>query len=290
MRRSHDAAPSHRDFKRSDRSRASGSSAASVICAFVPPIWVHFGLGLAGCALVGRFVKKPWAPWLGWGLVWGSVAPDTDLIVADIASLATGFDTHVGKAIHRSVTHGFPIVAALVILGAVLWAARRPRAGPFFVGMGSAILLFHLTPDLFYLVPLKPFAPFDWREVGPYGLPGYHFWKQDFDDFWNNVINGIDFLGESFYYMTGFALAVHYGVKTRFVRWLPWIAGVNFVIFGAIIVIFAGTMTYDGFLIPSYAAGFPFLFVSTLAVPWFLRDTWLRVGGATAPASVAPDP
>lgn len=251
----------------------------------MPPIWVHFFFALAFCVLVSLWARKyrpesPFLPFLIWGIMWGSVGPDADLLVASAASLATGFDTSSGKFIHRTVTHGLPLVGLLLVAGALLWLAKRPRAGPFVVGLGVGVGVFHIVPDLFYLVPLKFLAPFSFAEFGPYALGGRHFWLSDFNDVQNNVINGLDFAGDSLIYLATWALARRFGVETRFTRILPWFALANALVFLPLVVFVAPRVSYDTFLIYAYAPGVVFIAVSTLFVPWKARAVFQRLPGA----------
>lgn len=247
----------------------------------MPPIWVHFGFGLAGAFLVGWRVRKGGAdavlflPWFGWGLVWGAVIPDTDLLVASAVSAIRGFDTSYGEFIHRTVTHGWPLVLLLAAVGFSAWLLRRKTWGAVVAGIGVGIGVFHIFPDLFYLVAVKFWAPFSFAEYGPFG-PLY---QDRFTDSQNNVINGLDFLGESIYYLVVVALAVRTQTATRFTHSLRWWAIVNAVIFLPLLLFVATRVSYDDFLIWIYAPGLPFIAVSTAVLPFMARNTFLAVSG-----------
>lgn len=247
----------------------------------MPPIWVHFGFGLAGAFLVGWYVRQgrpnanPLLPWFGWGLVWGAVIPDTDLLVASAVSAVRGFDTGYGEFIHRTVTHGWPLVIVLTGVGSWAWLLAKKSWGALLAGMGLGIGVFHILPDLFYLVAVKFWAPFTFHEFGPLGPLD----QDRFTDHENNVINGIDFLGESLYYVGVAALAVRMGTATRFTRGLRWWALANAVIFLPLLLFVATRVSYDDFLIWIYAPGLPFIALSTAVLPYMARQTFLAVGG-----------
>lgn len=253
----------------------------------VPPIFVHFGLALAACALVGRLAarrpERPHLAWLGWGLVVGAVAPDADLVLSSLATAAAGFDTSVGKDLHRTFTHSVAMVAALALGAAVLWSAR-PRLAHLLAGSALGVAFLHVTPDLAYLVAVKPWAPFSLAEVGPYGP----IVKERFTDAQNNAINAIDFLGESLSLLATWWLLRRIDHPGAFRRWLPWLAAVNAAIFLPLLVFVAPHVSYDAFLIWSYAPGFPFLVVMTILVPWKGRDGFLALGGQATGRGAAP--
>jgi hypothetical protein len=244
----------------------------------VPPIWLHFGLSLAACAGIGEVARRqphrPWLPWIGYGLVVGAVGPDTDLILSSLATAVSGFDTTVGKDLHRTFTHGVALVAVLLLAGAALWT-RRPRLAPLLVGTGIGVAALHILPDLFYLVPVKVWAPFSMHEVGPYGPID----KANFTAAENNAINAIDFLGESASLLGSWWLARRAGLADRFTRSLPWLAGLNAAIFLPLLILVAPHTTYDQFLIWAYVPGIVFIVVVTVLVPWRLREAFLVLGG-----------
>lgn len=252
----------------------------------MPPIFVHFGLALAACALVGKLAarrpERPHLPWLGWGLVVGAVAPDADLVLSSLATAAAGFDTSVGKDLHRTFTHSVAMVAALALAAAVLWSSR-PRAGHLLAGSALGVAFLHITPDLAYLVAVKPWAPFSLAEVGPYGP----IVKERFSDAQNNAINALDFLGESLSMLATWWLLRRIAHPGHLRKWLPWLAVANAAIFLPLLVLVAPHATYDGFLVWAYAPGFPFLVVMTILVPWKARDGFLALGGQALPTRPA---
>lgn len=253
----------------------------------MPPIWVHFGFSLGGVAALGALSRRGMIPgrvasWLGLGLVIGAVGPDADLVASSLASALSGFDTSSGKFIHRTVTHGLPLVAVLLVAAAALWK-RRPAAASLALGTGLGIGLLHVLPDLFYLVPVKLWAPLSFHEVGPYGPVV----KERFTDAQNNVINGLDFLGDSLSYLAVWAWARRLGTASTFTRALPWLAAANAAIFVPLTIFVAPRTSYDAFLIWIYAPGLAFIIVSTVLIPWKARATFWRAAGA-APAAAPP--
>jgi membrane-bound metal-dependent hydrolase YbcI (DUF457 family) len=255
----------------------------------VPPVWVHFGLSLAACVAVGaasrRLPGRPALPWLGYGLVLGAVVPDTDLILSSLATAAAGFDTEVGKDLHRTFTHSLLTVGLLLAAGGATWA-RWPRAGPVLVGSGIGLAFLHMLPDLFYLVPLQPWWPASMEEVGPLGPVNKHH----FTDAQNNAINGIDFLGESLSMLAVWLLARRFAARTRFTEALPYLAVANAVVFVALMAFVAPSATYDGFLIWAYAAGFATLVVVTALIPWKGRVVFLALAGQPPPPAAGAPP
>lgn len=248
----------------------------------VPPISVHFALGVAAAFLVARRLprREDRGP-VALGLVAGAVMPDADLLVSSVASLfASGTD--VGKLIHRTLTHSIPFAVAIAGAGAWMTRSREKRAwGVGLVAFAAAALALHAVPDLFYLVGVKLLFPFSLAEfeVGPFRL-------ERFTDAQNNALNGFDFLSESFTWLALWFLAREYGLATRFTRWLPALAAVNFLLYAWETIFIAPTVDYDAFLYWSYYPGVLNIVVSTLLVPILGRRAWMAFGEGPPPKRV----
>lgn len=87
--------------------------------------------------------RKAWAG-AGFGLVLGSLLPDTDFLIMLPVYL---FDSGVALGIHRTFTHSV-ITAAAVAALLWLWLGRRDGGAPLAAGVGAGMLL-HSVTDVF---------------------------------------------------------------------------------------------------------------------------------------------
>ncbi len=232
---------------------------------------------LGGRALSGIF----------FGLILGSVIPDSDLIVSSLSFLVT-FDTATGKLIHRTLTHSLVFIMPVILVGAVGMAIRirdyggdKKKGGdevrgdergeyifPFILGLGIALAL-HTFLDLFYLVGVKLFFPISLDEffIGP-------FRKEILSTPVNNVINGIDFMSDTIIYMLVFYLCGIYGGMRKAKWFIPIIVVLNLVIFIPLTLIYHGRASYDDFLVILYIPGIFYIALSTLVIPFMFRRTF----------------
>ena len=86
----------------------------------MPPIGIHFlvnfAIAAAATSLLGSKLPKTVLGAVSFGLVFGSVFPDTDLVVSSL-SFAVTFSTEAGKIIHRTLTHSVFLIILIILIG-----------------------------------------------------------------------------------------------------------------------------------------------------------------------------
>jgi len=257
----------------------------------MPPIGIHFLLNfaIAGAAtyVLRSKASKTVLAALSYGLIFGSVIPDTDLIVSSLSFLVT-FDTAAAKFIHRTLTHSVFGIGPIILVGLIglLLLARKQKKNnkdkfsfknrkylyTFLAALGVGMAI-HTALDLFYLVGVKALFPLSTAEflAGPLR-------KETLSTPLNNLINGIDFMVDTIYFMLVFYLGYRYKTNLKKKRFLPPISIFNLIIFIPLTLIFFSTATYDGFLIIIYIPGVIYIFISTLWVPLYFKITFDRFG------------
>ena len=84
------------------------------------------------------------------GIVWGSIVPDVDLLIS-IVIIAAGGNMQQALAPHRTLNHSFTILA-LALIGLTFWRtgwSRRVGGGLFGIAVGSSYtscLISHTRP------------------------------------------------------------------------------------------------------------------------------------------------
>lgn len=257
----------------------------------MPPIGIHFlvNFALAGAVtyVLRSKASKTVLAAISYGLIFGAVIPDTDLIVSCLSFLVT-FDTAAGKFIHRTITHSvFGIVPIILVglIGFYLFARKQKNDDvdkfsfinpkylyTFILALGTGMII-HTTLDLFYLVGVKSLFPLSITEflLGPLR-------KENLSTPLNNIINGIDFMVDTIYFMLVFYLACRYKTNLKRKRYLPYLSAINLIIFIPLTMTFFASATYDGFIIITYIPGVIFIVISTLGVPLCFKDTFDRFG------------
>ena len=256
----------------------------------MPPIGIHFlvNFAVAGALtyLLRSKVSKTSLGALSYGLIFGSVIPDTDLIVSSLSFLVT-FDTAAGKLIHRTLTHSVFGIIPVILVGFIGFLVVRKQKNhnldkfsfknrkyfyTFILALGAGMAI-HSFLDLFYLVGVKAIFPLSTTEflIGPLR-------KENLSIPLNNLINGIDFMVDTIYFMLVFFLAYRYRTNLKKKRYLPIFSVINLIIFIPLTLIFFTSATYDGFIIITYIPGVVFIVISTLWVPLYFKNTFDRFG------------
>jgi membrane-bound metal-dependent hydrolase YbcI (DUF457 family) len=99
------------------------------------------------------------------GIVWGSIIPDIDLLIS-IVIIAAGGNMQQALAPHRALTHSFFTILALALIGLLLWktAVNKNVGGGLF---GIAIGMFvHVLFDLPYEVGVSFLWPLTSQRFG----------------------------------------------------------------------------------------------------------------------------
>ena len=85
------------------------------------------------------------------GIVWGPLLPDVDLLIS-IVIIAAGGNMQQAVAPHRTLTHSLFTILALALVGLLLWRTRWSESvggGLFGIAVG---MLIHILLDLPYEV------------------------------------------------------------------------------------------------------------------------------------------
>jgi len=191
------------------------------------------------------------------GIVWGSIVPDIDLLIS-IVIIAAGGNMQQALAPHRTLTHSFFTMLALALIGLVLWktAVSKSVGGGLF---GIAIGMFaHVLLDLPYEVGVSFLWPLTSQRFGFFwSLPGV----------WAYLDQTLDFLFAAVFFYALHRLAKKYQVQGRLL--IP--AAVASII--AFLVMVAYDLTGPSasqWLLVYAGIGLPFLLL-ILFLPWLNR-------------------
>lgn len=236
----------------------------------MPPIVVHLFTGLAAAAFLSRYTTERRE--LFWGMAFGSVFPDMDLIVSSLAYPFTSYET--GEFIHRTLTHSLLFIA-LIALFAVLvdkgFIKVLQGKALLLCAFGAGVLL-HVALDPFYLVGVKFLFPFSMREfvLTP--------WPMDaMSDATKNIVQGSDFASETITYLFVHFAAIRLGTESRFTRLLLPLALINLGIYVTLTLLYFH-LPYSEFIVLVYIPGIFFIAISTLCVPLLARGTFGAIG------------
>ena len=99
------------------------------------------------------------------GIVWGSIIPDIDLLIS-IAIIAAGENTQQALAPHRTLTHSFFTILPLALVGLLLWKTTVSKsAGGGLLGIAMGMFV-HVLFDLPYEVGVSLFWPLTSQRFG----------------------------------------------------------------------------------------------------------------------------
>jgi membrane-bound metal-dependent hydrolase YbcI (DUF457 family) len=218
--------------------------------------------GLVGIGIVlatqGRTIlEEVGTRTMRFGIVWGSILPDIDLLIS-IIIIAAGGNMQQALAPHRTLTHSFFTMLALALIGLLLWktAISKSVGGGLF---GIAIGMFaHVLLDLPYEVGVSFLWPLTSQRFGLFwSLPGV----------WAYLDQTLDFLFAAILFYALHRLAKKYQMRSRLL--IP--AAV------ASIVVFLVMVAYDltapsasQWLLVYAGIGLPFLLL-ILILPWLNR-------------------
>jgi len=215
------------------------------------------GIGIALATQGRTILEEVGTRTMRFGIVWGSILPDIDLLIS-IVIIAAGGNMQQALAPHRTLTHSFFTILALALIGLLLWkmAISKSVGGGLF---GIAIGMFaHVLLDLPYEVGVSFLWPLTSQRFGLFwSLPGV----------WAYLDQTLDFLFAAVFFYALHRLAKKYQMRSR-----PLIPAAV-----ASIVAFLVMVAYD-LTAPSasqwlfvYAGiGLPFLLL-ILILPWLNR-------------------
>jgi membrane-bound metal-dependent hydrolase YbcI (DUF457 family) len=117
------------------------------------------------------------------GIVWGSLIPDVDLLIS-IIIIAAGGNMQQALAPHRTLTHSFFTILALALIGLLLWktaVSKSVGTGLFGIAIG---MFAHVLFDLPYEVGVSFLWPLIPQRFGLFwSLPGIWAYLDQTADF-----------------------------------------------------------------------------------------------------------
>ena len=215
------------------------------------------GIGIAFATKGRTILGEVGTRTMRFGIVWGSLISDVDLLIS-IIIIAAGGNMQQALAPHRTLTHSFFTILALALIGLLLWktAVNRSVGGGLF---GIAIGMFvHVLFDLPYEVGVS----FLWPLISQrFGL----FWS--LPEIWAYLDQTADFLFAAIFFYALHSLAKKYQMRSRLL--VP--AAVASII--AFLVMVAYDLTAPSasqWLLVYAGVGLPFLLL-ILFLPWLNR-------------------
>ena len=191
------------------------------------------------------------------GIVWGPILPDVDLLVS-IVIIAAGGNMQQALAPHRTLTHSLFTILAIALIGLLLWrigVSKSIGGGLFGIAVG---MFLHVLLDLPYEVGVSFLWPLATQRFGLFwALPGI----------WAYLDQTLDFLFAAIFFYALHVLARNYKTHERLL--IP--AAV------ASLIAFIGMVAYDltapsgdQWLLVYALVGLPFL-ILILTLPWVNR-------------------
>ena len=236
----------------------------------MPPIVVHLFAGLAAAAVLSRYTTRKRE--LFWGMAFGSLIPDADLIISSLAYPFTSYET--SEFIHRTFTHSLLFIGIIFLFAYLvdkgLIKSLRGKAVLFYA-FGAGVLV-HTFLDPLYLIGVKILFPFSMAELI------YTPWPYDaMSDATKNILQGSDFATETITYLFVHFAAVKFGTVNRFTRLLFPLAFINLGIYATLTLLFYH-LPYSEFIVLVYIPGIFMIAISTLCIPLLGRRTFEAMG------------
>ena len=215
------------------------------------------GIGIALATQGRTILEEVGTRTMRFGIVWGSILPDIDLLIS-IIIIAAGGNMQQALAPHRTLTHSFFTMLALGLIGLLLWktAISKSAGGGLF---GIAIGMFaHVLLDLPYEVGVSFLWPLTSQRFGLFwSLPGV----------WAYLDQTLDFLFAAVFFYALHRLAKKYQMRSRLL--IP--AAVASIVAFLVMVAYDLTAPSASQWLLVYAGiGLPFLLL-ILILPWLNR-------------------
>ena len=162
------------------------------------------GIGIAFATKGRTILGEVGTRTMRFGIVWGSLIPDVDLLIS-IIIIAAGGNMQQALAPHRTLTHSFFTILALALMGLLLWktAVSKSVGGGLF---GIAIGMFvHVLFDLPYEVGVSFLWPLIFQRFGLFwSLPGI----------WAYLDQTVDFLFAAIFFYAFHSLVKKYQMRS----------------------------------------------------------------------------
>ncbi len=230
------------------------------------------GLHLLSGLIIASFIRKEKYKKAKWGVVWGSIFPDIDIIASIIIYLFTG-DLNSATFIHRSVTHGFFAMGLVVLIGFTISRTRSNFRWYFLFSLAFAFGIFtHTVYDLLDW-EVAIFAPFTFTR---YSITGFNF-QAVIGNTSFKVWNALDGMSDIIFYLLLWYWAAKKANITNelyFAKKLLIISFISIAYFGVLIVLAFTDISVEMHLILVYAYwGLIHLPLSTVIVQIKMKDT-----------------
>jgi membrane-bound metal-dependent hydrolase YbcI (DUF457 family) len=215
------------------------------------------GTGIALATQGRTILEEVGTRTMRFGIVWGSILPDIDLLIS-IIIIAAGGNMQQALAPHRTLTHSFFTMLALALIGLLLWrtAISKSVGGGLF---GIAIGMFaHVLLDLPYEVGVSFLWPLTSQRFGLFwSLPGV----------WAYLDQTLDFLFAAVFFYALHRLAKKYQMRSRLL--IP-AAVASIVAFLVMVAYDLTALSASQWLLVYAGIGLPFLLL-ILILPWLNR-------------------
>lgn len=210
---------------------------------------VHGLIGIGIVALLTRY--KPFgvklSPWSKYGFVLGNILPDIDLLLC-IALAFGGLGIEAAGAVHRTATHSFITIAAIILVGFAIgyWQKGKKWIQSLFIALGLGMFT-HVLFDL--PGPVSIFYPLITARIGVSPL--------QVTPLVGNISNALDFLFVALFFYVIYLLAKRANGK-RLLDLKSTILAASMVFVGLCAYAFTNPAP-NSFLFVYALLGFPFL-------------------------------
>lgn len=231
------------------------------------------GLHLLSGLVIASFIRNEKYKKAKWGIVWGSIFPDIDILASIIIFLFTG-NINNAMFIHRTVTHGFFAMGLVLPIGFLISRTRTDFKWVFLFSLAFAFgMLTHTFYDLLdgYVAIFAPFSYTRYSITGatdPDLLTLGTFFK---------IYNSIDGMSDIIFYLLLWYWATRKANITnelKFAKKLLIVSFISIVYFSCLLVLAFTDISLEMHLILVYAYwGIIHLPLSIIIVQIKMRET-----------------
>ena len=170
------------------------------------------GLHILSGLFIASFIRNEKHKKAKWGLVWGSIFPDIDIIATAIIFLITG-DIEGAVFFHRTVTHGFFAMGLVLLIGIIISLTKEDLR---WISMFSIAFAFGMLTHTFYDLLdgyVSILAPFSWTKYSITGaILGYQtntIYMYALNDTYYKAWNAFDVMSDALVYLLVWYWATH---------------------------------------------------------------------------------
>jgi len=229
------------------------------------------GLHLLSGLFIASFIRNEEYKKAKWGIVWGSIFPDIDILASIIIFLFT-WDLNSAIFIHRSVTHGFFAMGLTVLIGFIISRTRKDSNYLLFSLAFAFGMLTHTFYDLLDW-EVAILAPFTFTR---YSITSFNY-QTSIGDTFLKVWNALDGLSDILFYLLLWYWVTHKANISNeqiFGKKLLYISFISIAYFGVLLVLAFTSISVELHLILVYAYwGIIHLPLSTVIVQLKMKET-----------------